>query len=436
VLFVATGNANATDQRAVTCEMDRESLTQLFGPDQLEDREVGVGEGNTMPGTWVAEGTPFAQKVTWADEGRNRPNRIYVRGDAIRGPHDLGLGSTLAELEAAIGPFQLRGFMWEGAGAVMLEGTRLEEFQSKLIFRLSPLNHQSSESQAALHATSGSGLFSSSDANVKVLDLVVGAFTIVCPEESQVQLADLDWVSIPGGSFSMGSDDGHPYTTPVHTVHVPGFEMTRSEVTFGQYQACVDAGECTAPHVSDRACSIWTETFPHWMPGTLPSSFQGTDQPVVCLDFRQASAFATWAGGRLPTEAEWEYAARGGENLAYAGSNSASDVAWTGANSGKVSHPVCGKKPNGYGLCDMSGNVRESVEDWYHDSYEIELRNGVMGAPTDGTAWLSPAKDSGGTRVYRGGGWGSADRDARVHWRGWAGMASISADLGFRLVRE
>ena len=232
-------------------------------------------------------------------------------------------------------------------------------------------------------------------------------------------VGDLDWVSIPGGSFSMGSSD----EKPVHTVRVGSFEMARSEVTFGQYQACVDAGACTAPHVSDGTCYV--KQGGSWKKGTLPSIFQGAEQPVVCVDWEQARAYARWVGGRLPTEAEWEYAARGGQSYTYAGSTTLGEVAWYSENSGGRTHDVCGKRQNGYGLCDMSGNVWEWVEDWYHSSY--------TGAPTDGSAWLSPA---GSNRVFRGGSWSFVAWFVRVAFRDSNDPGNRDDNLGFRPVRD
>ncbi len=201
----------------------------------------------------------------------------------------------------------------------------------------------------------------------------------------------IDWVRIPGGSFQMGSNDGDLGEKPVHAVHVGSFEMSRSEVTVAQYRACVDAGECTEPGTGGYmdACN-WGKS-------------GRDDHPINCVDWHQASAFARWAGGRLPSEAEWEYAARGGESYIYAGSNTAGDVAWYEGNSGDRTHEVCGKRHNGYGLCDMSGNVWEWVEDWYHDSY--------AGAPSDGSAWTT---GGGSYRVYRGGTWTYSAARVRV----------------------
>ncbi len=178
------GKAHAPEQPdlRVTCRSSREGLTRRFGPDQLVDREVGLSEGETAPGTVVAEGTPFAQEVVWADAKRSQPERIRVLGPGIRDPQGLGLGSTLAELEAALGPFQLTGFEWDYAGTVMLKDTRLEKLEGRLFFRLDPGIVEGAEAQAALQATMGDRLFASSDPNVKILAPVVGEFLLVCPQ--------------------------------------------------------------------------------------------------------------------------------------------------------------------------------------------------------------------------------------------------------------
>ena len=127
-------------------------------------------------------------------------------------------------------------------------------------------------------------------------------------------------------------------------------------------------------------------------------------------------------GWRLPTEAEWEYAARGGEEYSYAGGNESDSVAWYSGNSNEKTHPACEKKKNGYGLCDMSGNVCELVWD-FSGAYSSSKQVDPMGAR------------SGDKRICRGGSWRAEEREARVSYRDRIRPLRGSYGLGFRLVR-
>ncbi len=218
----------------------------------------------------------------------------------------------------------------------------------------------------------------------------------------------------------MGSNDGDSDERPVHSVTVPTFELTKTQVTVGQYKACVDAGSCSAP-------STWD--YCNW-----DKSDRGS-HPVNCVDWDQAQAFASWAGGRLPSEAEWEYAARsGGRDWEYPWGDEVVTceraVMDDGSNYGcgrNSTWPVC-SKPNGnttHGLCDMAGNIWEWVQDWWHNSYN--------GAPTDGSAWESPA---GSSRVYRGSSWNNSARYLRSANRGSDGPGYRGSHVGFRLARD
>jgi formylglycine-generating enzyme required for sulfatase activity len=239
--------------------------------------------------------------------------------------------------------------------------------------------------------------------------------------------AGIEWVTIPGGSFMMGADDLGPWAQPRHKVTVQTFQMAKTLVTNKQYQACVEAGACTAAHVSDGAC--YASNGRSTSLGNLPDSFQGGDQPVVCVDWEQATAFSRWAGGRLPSEAEWEYAARSaGKDWKYPwGNEDATCERAVILGCGSATAPVC-SKPAGntqQGLCDMAGNVYEWVQDWHHDSYN--------GAPTDGSAWESPA---GSDRVSRGGSWGIEAWRARSDRRGSNAPGHHGASLGLRPSRS
>ncbi len=220
--------------------------------------------------------------------------------------------------------------------------------------------------------------------------------------------AGIEWVPIPGGSFMMGSDGAESDEKPVHRVSVKPFQMAKTEVTNKQYRACVSAGACSAPG----------------------SYAGGDDHPVVNVDWEQARKFSEWVGGRLPTEAEWEYAARGaGKDYKYPWGNEDATcdraVMDDGGNGcGRHSTwPVC-SKPDGnteQGLCDMAGNVWEWTRDWHHGSYN--------GAPNDGSAWESP---EGSHRVLRGGSWYNDAGYARSALRHYSGPGLRDVGLGFR----
>ncbi len=193
--------------------------------------------------------------------------------------------------------------------------------------------------------------------------------------------AGIEWVLIPGGTFMMGAAD---LAAPVHSVTVRSFRMAKTLVTNKQYRACVAAGACTAT-------------------AGYGDKFKGDDQPVVGVDWNQARTFSEWAGGRLPSEAEWEYAARGaGQARKYPWGDDEPTCERTVMNQGGMgcgrdaTAPVC-SKPAGnteQGLCDMAGDVWQWTQDWYHDSY--------IGAPATDAAWESP---EGTYRVARGGSW-------------------------------
>ena len=192
----------------------------------------------------------------------------------------------------------------------------------------------------------------------------------------------VDWVAIPGGTYAMGQEGWH-WSTPVHTVTVPDFEMTRTEVTVAQYRACVEAKVCTAPDIrlvwrNQRGDCNWKQA-------------DRADHPVTCVSRPQAETFARWVGGRLPSEAKWEYAARsGGKDWLYPwgneratcdrvvmsqGLNVSGDINWGCGRGGTL--PVC-SRPAGnsiHGVCDLLGNVSEIVADSHFKDYE--------GAPAD-----------------------------------------------------
>jgi formylglycine-generating enzyme required for sulfatase activity len=214
-----------------------------------------------------------------------------------------------------------------------------------------------------------------------------------------------DMVLIPAGEFQMGSPDGQgePDEHPRHAVYLDDFLLDKNLVTVAQYKQFAQAAKRP---MHDR---------PAW---------NGEDHPVVYVSWDDAEAYCKWAGKRLPTEAEWEKAARGGTQTQFSfgdDDKQIGDYAWYIDNSGGHTHPVGTRKPNPYGLYDMIGNVYEWIADWYAEDYyrKSPARNPQGPAPT-------------GARVLRGGAWGITSYYCRSANR-YSSAPRVGFDLrGFR----
>ena len=174
----------------------------------------------------------------------------------------------------------------------------------------------------------------------------------------------MDFVWIPAGSFMMGcdpkSDTCSDSEQPQHKVTLDGFYMGKTEVTQAQWVAVT---------------------------GSNPSKNKGLDLPVENVSWQQAKSFCEKVGARLPTEAEWEYAARAGSTgrtICGDDESCPGTIAWYEANSGEQTHPVAQKRPNAWGLYDMAGNVREWVADRYGKNYYSKSPEKNPKGPTSG----------------------------------------------------
>ncbi len=228
------------------------------------------------------------------------------------------------------------------------------------------------------------------------------------PSESDGLKITVDGVSfkmikVEGGTFQMGSENGDSDEKPVHSVTLSDYYIGKTEVTQALWKAVM---------------------------GSNPSEFQGDNLPVVWVSWNDCQEFISKLNqktGRrfaLPTEAQWEFAARGGnksQGYEYSGSNNIDDVAWYWDNSSQQTHPVGSKQANELELYDMSGNVWEWCADWY-DSYSSSSQTNPTGSETSFF------------RVLRGGGWDGVASYCRSADRFIGSPDRRSDNYGFRLV--
>lgn len=218
-------------------------------------------------------------------------------------------------------------------------------------------------------------------------------------------------VDIPAGKFAMGCQDDRcqDRELPVHQVQVDAFQIGKYEVTQGEWRAVM---------------------------GSNPSGFDkcGNNCPVEQVSWEDVQLFIqklnakTSGGYRLPSSAEWEYACRAGFKTRFCGGNNASLVGWYDDNSGDTTHRVGGKQANDFGLYDMSGNVREWVEDCC-------CSKNYKGAPKRGIAWTTGCTDS-DHRTTRGGDWYMTARFTRAASFLGNKPSTTYSSIGFRLARN
>ena len=327
--------------------------------------------------------TQTKDNETTASDGKESLPTIHIRADSFylipngRNAATLELGNPENALWSAIDPDKPCEYR------VYLEQYPEGKFQALAKFRLKACRIDASDSTQA----AGTKMRPPGEAFKDCEE---------CPE----------MVVIPPGDFRMGSDHGDDDEKPIHTVLIARpFALAKTEVTQAQWRAIM---------------------------GSNPSQFTncGDSCPVEKISWEDAQEYVrrlsakTGKTYRLPSEAEWEYACRAGGTQAYCGGDNLDQIAWYTENSKGTPHPVGGKRPNAFGLHDMTGNVWEWVEDCYGTSYD--------GAPADGGPW-TPRECRRGLR--RGGSWDSEPRISRASNRYWDEPSDRFSFYGFRPAR-
>ena len=256
---------------------------------------------------------------------------------------------------------------------------------------------------------------------------------------AQQPVAGPRMIHVEGGSFMMGNNTGSGDEKPAHKVPLNSFYLGQFEVTFGDFKKFVDAtGYKTDAEQPD------TFRLKHGLPprginnGTWNTTMTGKPLPLLDsltpvgnLSWNDAVAYCNWIGKvtgkqfRLPTEAEWEYAAKGGaksKGYKFVGGNNLDEVAWYLSNSGRRSHTIGKKMANELEIYDMAGNNREWCSDWYGNTY-------YKTSPEENPA--GPPRGS--HRVLRGGSWGSEAGRMRISYRNNEFPYNSALDFGFRV---
>lgn len=251
----------------------------------------------------------------------------------------------------------------------------------------------------------------------------------------QAQQAAIDWVFVEGGAFEQGKhqfvislsgDTIFGFTSPNRMVEVPNFYISKYEITVAQFRDFCESTNRPMPDppmenaYGQKGVYSWQDSMP------------------ILATWEEAAAFAKWIGGRLPTEAEWEYAAKGGQKsrgYTYSGSNDPVEEGWAAENSDSTFHPVGRLKPNELGIYDMTGNVSEWVNDWYNPDLDSLVRKVNPQGPPEGTMKIS----KGLSWFYRGHDYDGKPLPYGIHMpevRYQSPPATRNDGFGFRVAKE
>lgn len=221
--------------------------------------------------------------------------------------------------------------------------------------------------------------------------------------------SNIEWVFVEGGRFEQGKnqfilspkgDTVFGMTSPNRLIELNDFYISKYEITVKQFKEYIASTNKEMPKPPIESAYA------------IEVNYQWEDDNPMLATWTEANEYAKWAGGRLPTEAEWEYAAKGGQKTkgyTYSGSNDATEVGWVGENADSIFHPVGKLKPNELGLYDMTGNVGEWVYDWYNPEEDSLVSKLNPQGPSHGAykiskglSWFYDAQKADGTPLVYG----------------------------------
>jgi formylglycine-generating enzyme required for sulfatase activity len=230
---------------------------------------------------------------------------------------------------------------------------------------------------------------------------------------------DAQMRAISGGTFIMGMSGGKTNETPEHQVELSSFSIDALEVTRAQYDSCVNSGVCTPAHDSDGQCIAWNGR--NFIRARIVKQDKDAELPVVCVTWYQARDYCSYKGKKLPSEAQWEYAALAGRKATFTWGDERPDATRCAQGKPKKTGSFTA---NPWGLFDMTGNVWEWVSDRYQSDYYLTSESKDPEGP-----------DAGQYRAIRGGGWYSAAEQLRIKNRHWFEPNFGEVSIGFRCAK-
>lgn len=224
---------------------------------------------------------------------------------------------------------------------------------------------------------------------VRLVSLIIICELVFISCKKEQKEVDVDWVFVKGGIFEQGknqfiispnNDTVFGFTSPNRMIKLNDFYISRYEITVAQFKEFCKQTNTNMPQPPTKT-ALGESNIYKW-----------EDNKPMLATWDEANTYAKWAGGRLPTEAEWEYAAKGGQKskgYKYSGSNEPAEIGWVGENSDNTFHDVGLLKPNELGIHDMTGNVSEWVSDWYNPEKDSLVSKINPQGPKEGTDKIS-----------------------------------------------